>query len=230
MSPYSYFNAVAHDPPTLCIGICKNRDGRNKDTLNNIEETGEFVVNIISDWMVESANHTCGAFPPEVDEMAVVGLTPLPSEVVAPPRVAESAVHMECKLAGKHEVVNDKGDITCTVVFGRVVRFHVLEPLLADGPRGPSTPQAGPPPLIPATPPLLANCLCLACKLPLPRCGPDRARRTSADPLPPPHAANNARPFPRPTPPMRVLPAPEAAAAATAATAAAASSWGTRHP
>lgn len=141
LAPFSYFNAVAHDPPTLCIGICKNRDGSNKDTLNNIEETGEFVVNIISDWMVESANHTCGAFPPDVDEMTVVGLTPLPSEVVSPPRVAESAVHMECKLAGKHEVVNDKGAVTCTVVFGRVVRFHVLEPLVEDGPRGPSTPQ-----------------------------------------------------------------------------------------
>jgi flavin reductase (DIM6/NTAB) family NADH-FMN oxidoreductase RutF len=144
LAPFSYFNAVAHDPPTLCVGICKNRDGSNKDTLNNIEETGEFVVNIISDWMVESANHTCGAFPPNVDEMSVVGLTPLPSEVVAPPRVAESAVNMECKLSGKHEVVNDKGEVTCIVVFGRVVRFHVLEPLVEDGPRGPSTPQVCP--------------------------------------------------------------------------------------
>ena len=106
------------------------------DTLVNIEETGEFVVNIIGDWMVEAANHTSGDFPKEVDEMDLVGLTPLPSEVVAPPRVAESAFHMECRLTGKHEIVNDSGATTSTVVFGRVLRFHVLEPLLEVSSRG----------------------------------------------------------------------------------------------
>lgn len=70
VAPFSYFNIIAHDPPTVVIGICRNAgSGTKKDTLINIEETGEFVVNIISDWMVEAANHTCGAFPPEVDEM-----------------------------------------------------------------------------------------------------------------------------------------------------------------
>jgi flavin reductase (DIM6/NTAB) family NADH-FMN oxidoreductase RutF len=69
VAPFSYFNIVAHDPPTIVIGICKSPNGNKKDTLVNIEETGEFVVNIISDWMVEAANHTCGTFPPEIDEM-----------------------------------------------------------------------------------------------------------------------------------------------------------------
>jgi flavin reductase (DIM6/NTAB) family NADH-FMN oxidoreductase RutF len=94
------------------------------------------VVNIISDWMVESANYACGAFPPEVDEFEVSGLTPLPSESVGPPRVAESAVHMECKLSHKHELFNDSGEHTTTVVFGRVVKFHIAMPLLEEGPRG----------------------------------------------------------------------------------------------
>lgn len=58
----------------------------------------EFVVGIMSDWFVEAANHSCGSFPPEVDEMAAAGLTPVPSVRVAPPRVQESAVSMECKV------------------------------------------------------------------------------------------------------------------------------------
>jgi flavin reductase (DIM6/NTAB) family NADH-FMN oxidoreductase RutF len=97
-------------------------------------------VNIISEWMVEAANHTCGAFPPEVDEFAVSGLTPIPSDVVGPPRCAESGVQMECKLTTKNEIYNDDGAHTTTVIFGRVVRFHVARPLLKDGPRGASTP------------------------------------------------------------------------------------------
>ena len=58
----------------------------------------EFVVAIMSDWFVEAANHSCGSFPPEVDEMVTAGLTPVPSVHVAPPRVQESAISMECKV------------------------------------------------------------------------------------------------------------------------------------
>ena len=63
---------------------------------------GQFVVNIISDWYLESANHTCGNFDPDVNEMDIAGLTPIPSVIVKPPRVGESAVQMEC------EVIVDK--------------------------------------------------------------------------------------------------------------------------
>jgi len=136
LSPFSYFSAVAHDPPTVSVGICKNRDGSDKDTYNNIKETGQFVVNIISDWFVEAANHTCGAFPPEIDEMEVSGLTPLDSLLVSPPRVAEAAFQMECQLTSVTEVKNDQGITTSNVVFGRVIMFHVLEPLVQKGPRG----------------------------------------------------------------------------------------------
>lgn len=58
----------------------------------------EFVVSIMSDWFIEAANHTCGSFPPEVDEMALTGLTPAKSTIVSPPRVKESAVNMECQV------------------------------------------------------------------------------------------------------------------------------------
>ena len=136
LAPFSYFSAVAHDPPTVCIGICKNRNGTSKDTLSNILETGEFVVNIISEWMVESANHTCGNFPPEIDEMQISGLTSLPSETIKPLRVAESSFHMECKLTSTQDIKNDKGEVTSTAVFGRVHLFHCIEKLLEEGPHG----------------------------------------------------------------------------------------------
>eukprot|EP01035_Chromulina_nebulosa_P020627 gene20627-26744_t len=137
IAPYSYFGAVAHDPPTVTLGICTGRNGLHKDTLVNILETGEFVLNVISEWFLESANYTCGNFPFDIDEIEVANLTPIPSDYVSPPRIKESGVHMECKLAGKHEVVNDKGEVTSTVIFGRIVKFHVLEPLLINGSRGP---------------------------------------------------------------------------------------------
>ncbi|CAM9827034.1 unnamed protein product, partial [Ascophyllum nodosum] len=98
LAPFSFFNAVGHDPPMLVISVCRKGGDVKKDTLANIEDTGEFVVSIISEWFVEAANHTSGNFPPQVDEMEAAGLTPLKSIIVSPPRVKESAVNMECKV------------------------------------------------------------------------------------------------------------------------------------
>lgn len=99
-APYSYFNIVSHDPPLVVIGNCINmRAQSKKDTLQNIEATGQFVVNIMSSWYVESANHCSGAFPPDVSEFEVSGLSTLPSDIVKPPRVGEAAVQLECEVS-----------------------------------------------------------------------------------------------------------------------------------
>lgn len=138
LAPYSYFNAVCHNPCTLVIGINHSpsrKDGK-KDTLRNIEATGEFVVNLISEWFVEAANHTCGDFPPEVDEMKAAGLTPMPSTKVRPPRVSESSVHMECKLQHIYVVRDAAGNATCSAVFGTVVAVHVNSSVVAHSPSG----------------------------------------------------------------------------------------------
>ena len=116
--------------------VCTFSGGGKKDSWRNIEETGEFVVNIISDWMVESANYTSGDFPFEVDEMEASGLTPAASIKVKPNRVKQSAVQMECKTSHVQHIYNDAGEHTCAVVFGRVVMFHVVEPLLQTTARG----------------------------------------------------------------------------------------------
>ncbi len=112
LAPFSYFGLVSHDPPTVVIGIGMKPGGVKKDTLLNIEETGEFVVNMISEWMCESATFCAGDFQRGEDEMKITGLTPQPSEVIKTPRVKESAFQMECVLTNKNEIINDAGKCT----------------------------------------------------------------------------------------------------------------------
>jgi flavin reductase (DIM6/NTAB) family NADH-FMN oxidoreductase RutF len=95
------------------------------DTLRNCKETGECVVHIISDWFVEASNHSCGNFDSDADEFPLSGLTKIPSTKVTPPRVAEAAVQLECKVEDYHEFKNDSGKLTATMVIARVVLFHV---------------------------------------------------------------------------------------------------------
>ena len=102
LAPFSFFTGVGSNPPTVlfCPGVRARgavADIR-KDTLRNVEETGEFVINAVSDEIAAAANATAAEVPPEVDEFVLSGLTPQASEVVRPPRVAESPAQMECKL------------------------------------------------------------------------------------------------------------------------------------
>lgn len=138
LAPFSYFNVLGHNPPVVAIGITRagTRGGGKKDTFKNIEETGEFVVNIISEWFVEAANHTCGPFDPEIDEMDLAGLTPIPSMKVKPPRVKESALHMECKLLNVQNFEDRNKQPSWAVVIGEVVLFHVHEGVTGSSPSG----------------------------------------------------------------------------------------------
>jgi flavin reductase (DIM6/NTAB) family NADH-FMN oxidoreductase RutF len=94
-----------------------------KDTLRNIEETGEFVVNTVSEAIAAAANAASAEVPLEVDEFQLAGLTQLASEAVRPPRVAESPAQMECKLLQVIYVSRAPG--AGVIVLGEVVRFHV---------------------------------------------------------------------------------------------------------
>lgn len=100
----SYFGIICHDPLLISISVCTRGSAHGKkDTLRNIEDTKQFVVNIMSDWYVEAANLTCGEYPPEVDEIALSGLHTLPSTMVGPERIAEAAVQMECEVCRFHQ-------------------------------------------------------------------------------------------------------------------------------
>ena len=98
LAPYSFFNAVSYDPPTIVFSSSRTVDRKSKDTLRNVEETGEFVVNVVVDDIAEAMNKTAAEFPEDVDEFEIAGLTAIPSEIVKAPRVAESPVNMECRL------------------------------------------------------------------------------------------------------------------------------------
>mmetsp|Transcript_4436 Transcript_4436/g.12422 ORF Transcript_4436/g.12422 Transcript_4436/m.12422 type:complete len:323 (-) Transcript_4436:354-1322(-) len=138
LSPYSFYGAVAADPPHVCIGMCWSRYKPSgfQDTTTNILETKEFTIGLISEWFVESANHTCGEFSAEVDELDLVGLTPVPSQKVKPPRVKESAAHLECKLVHTYEVRNASRKLTTTVAIGEVVMIHLNQNVVSSTPSG----------------------------------------------------------------------------------------------
>jgi flavin reductase (DIM6/NTAB) family NADH-FMN oxidoreductase RutF len=102
-APFSMFNMIGEDPPILMISINRLSDGRLKDTSANILHNGEFVVHM-SDEPMAAKMHACGeSFPSDVSELTAVGLTPVPSLRVKPPRIAESPIAFECVLHEKLE-------------------------------------------------------------------------------------------------------------------------------
>ena len=126
LAPFSFFTAVSANPPVIAFSpMVRGSDGQHKDTLRNIESTGEFVVNIVSEEFVEQMNLCSGEYPPDVDEFAVSGLTPVVSDLVKPPRVAESKAQMECRLV---QVVHvSTKPLGGSIVLGEVFRFHVSD-------------------------------------------------------------------------------------------------------
>lgn len=138
LSPYSYFGCMGHNPPLVSIAICRSpsRGGGKKDTLVNIEETKEFTVAIISSWFVEAANHTCGEYPPDIDEWVLSGLTQEPSTKVSAPRVKEAAVNMECIVRSIQEFEARDGKPSTAVVLGEVVAYHVNKGVTTTSPTG----------------------------------------------------------------------------------------------
>ena len=123
LAPFSFFTGASANPPGVCFCPLRKADGRPKDTLNNIERTGEFVVNIVSEEFIEQMNITSAEFPPEVDEFQVSGLTPVPGDLVKAPRVKESHVSMECRLFRIFEISSKPSG--GSIVTGEVLRLHV---------------------------------------------------------------------------------------------------------
>jgi flavin reductase (DIM6/NTAB) family NADH-FMN oxidoreductase RutF len=128
LAPFSFFNAVCADPPTVLF--CPNNRKPTKDTLANVRATGEFVINIVSEDIAEKMNVCSGDYPAGIDEFEVAGLTPTPSDLVKPPRVREAHVNMECKVT---QIISI-GDRAWSgnVVLGEVLRFHIDDAIVHD--------------------------------------------------------------------------------------------------
>lgn len=130
LAPFSFFTIASANPPVVVVQNSVRGDGTRKDSITNIERTGEFTVNIVSEAIAEAMNTASGEYAPDVDEFDVAGLTPLPGDVVAAPRVAESLVNMECKLL---QVVRVSDlPLGGSLMLGQVVRFHVASHIVSN--------------------------------------------------------------------------------------------------
>jgi flavin reductase (DIM6/NTAB) family NADH-FMN oxidoreductase RutF len=132
LAPYSFFNLVATNPTFVMYSSCGRTTHGDKDTVTNIEQTGEFVVNMAT-WDQRDAMLTSSAsVPPQIDEFEQAGLVALPSRLVKPPRVAGAPVHLECV---HHQSVElpPSAEGRNTVVFGRVVGVHIDDRLIDNG-------------------------------------------------------------------------------------------------
>jgi flavin reductase (DIM6/NTAB) family NADH-FMN oxidoreductase RutF len=138
LAPFSFFNAVCADPPLLAFapGLRQPKQaeanhGEPKDTLRNVRETKEFVVNVVTHELAEAMNLTSGEYDASVNEFELAKLTPQPSKIVRPPRVAESPVSFECKL---HQILDFSSAPTSgSLVIGQIVSIHIDDAHLKEG-------------------------------------------------------------------------------------------------
>jgi flavin reductase (DIM6/NTAB) family NADH-FMN oxidoreductase RutF len=131
LAPFSFFMAGGANPPSICFSPNTKDDGTPKDTLRNIQETGEFVVHIVNHAMGPGMSATSKQLPHGESEWPLSGFTQVPSLKVKPPRVAEAPFALECRL---HQIVpHGNGGDAANYIIGEVVMFHVAPELVSDG-------------------------------------------------------------------------------------------------
>ncbi|MBS7786843.1 flavin reductase family protein [Flavobacterium sp. CYK-55] len=131
LAPFSYFNAVGDDPPHVMFSTSRSNH-IIKDTLHNVLQTKQFVVNMVTEELAEAMNLTAHPISADESEFDYAHLTPIASVKVAPPRVLESPVSMECELV-HHYTLEGSQNGGSTIIIGRIVQFHIAEELLMDG-------------------------------------------------------------------------------------------------
>lgn len=134
VAPFSFFQLLSYDPPFVMFSAGVHEvDGGSKDTVANIEATGEFVYNMATWSQKDQMNMTANIVDRNVDEMAAAGLEPEPSRLVKPPRIKGSPVQFECRL---HEVITLPGRKPSSLhrlVLGRVIAVHIADAIITDG-------------------------------------------------------------------------------------------------
>ena len=133
LAPFSFFPAISTEPPTLCFAPGRHPvTGAKKDTLVNIEATGDFVVNVVPQELATEMNETATDFPHGVSEFEAAQVTAVPAERVKAPRVQESPIHFECE---RYEIVQigPDGPGGAALVIGRIMLLHVDDRVLTNG-------------------------------------------------------------------------------------------------
>jgi flavin reductase (DIM6/NTAB) family NADH-FMN oxidoreductase RutF len=128
LAPFSFFNAFGANPPVVVFSPTLRRDGTRKDTLKNLDAVGEFVLNSAVESLAEKMNATSKELPPGQNEADFAGLTLESSSKVRPPRVAESPVHLECRVCQIMSIGD--GPIAANLVIGEVLLIHVADAVL----------------------------------------------------------------------------------------------------
>ena len=129
LAPYSFFNAFNYTPPIIGFASIGH-----KDTLRNIEETGEFAWNLVTQLLAQAMNQSCANVAPDVNEFALAGLTPVPSRLIKVPRVQQSPVSFECRCTQIVQLQTAKGGKVPTwLILGEVVAVHIARRLIKDG-------------------------------------------------------------------------------------------------
>jgi flavin reductase (DIM6/NTAB) family NADH-FMN oxidoreductase RutF len=131
LAPFSFFTGVTWRPATLCVSITNRPDGSRKDTVRNIEESGDFVVNMVSQDLAPRMVETAATLPYGVNEAAEAKVPLVPSVKVKAPRVRESRVAFECAL--DRIVTVGEGPCAGNLVLGTILLMHVRDDLIVDG-------------------------------------------------------------------------------------------------
>lgn len=126
-APFSFFNIMGHNPPTVAIGIMANDKMELKDTANNILSTQEFVINLVSENVLEAMNQTCSALPHNTNELEEFNIPTKPATQVKPPLIKNCAISLECTTLSS--VITGPNQV---VVIGKVLAFHIEDQLLLD--------------------------------------------------------------------------------------------------
>jgi flavin reductase (DIM6/NTAB) family NADH-FMN oxidoreductase RutF len=119
-APFSFFNIMASTPAIVVLGIDSKSPGVPKDTVRNMQLTKEFVVNMVSEDIVEKMSLCSSPLPAEEDELKFAGLTAAPSIQVKPPRIAESPINMECRIVEILDIGHERN-----IVIGNVIHYHI---------------------------------------------------------------------------------------------------------
>jgi len=138
LAPFSFFNAVCADPPLLAFApglrpskVPRDNHGQPKDTLRNVRETKEFVINVVTHELAEAMNLSSGEYDASVNEFELANVAPAPSHIVRPPRVAKSPVSFECKL---YQILDFSPQPTSgSLVLGEIVAIHINDANLNEG-------------------------------------------------------------------------------------------------
>ena len=130
LAPFSFFNVVGDDPPHVMFSTAHSNDHK-KDTLTNVLQNKQFVVNMVTEEIVEQMNITGQNVPHDVNEFELASLTPVGSSLIKPPRVKESPIAFECELVHHYTLENHKFG-GATIVIGRIVMFHFDDAVLLE--------------------------------------------------------------------------------------------------